>query len=97
MGNVIAVKTKLWGWIDLVHSEDDGGWYAHRWIRTSGEINDLATGIYATEARLRQALTDPSIVWEGNTYCADCGGAGEPLGDRDHEQLTKCGNCKGWY
>jgi hypothetical protein len=29
--------------------------------------------------------------------CPDCDGQGQPLGDQDPEELTKCGNCKGWY
>lgn len=34
------------------------------------------------------------VTWD---ECPDCGGAGEPLGGRDPDYLTKCGNCKGWY
>jgi len=29
--------------------------------------------------------------------CPDCNGVGEPLPDgADHEEYSRCGNCKGW-
>jgi|19_taG_2_1085344.scaffolds.fasta_scaffold24585_2 hypothetical protein len=32
-----------------------------------------------------------------DTYCPDCNGTGEPLPDgADHEEYSRCGNCKGW-
>jgi len=33
-----------------------------------------------------------------DTYCPDCGGTGAPLPDgADHEEYSRCGNCKGWH
>tara|TARA_R110000824_G_scaffold30179_1_gene99536 strand:+ start:3648 stop:3848 length:201 start_codon:yes stop_codon:yes gene_type:complete len=30
--------------------------------------------------------------------CPDCDGAGQPLPDgADHEQYSRCGNCRGWF
>lgn len=42
-----------------------------------------------------QDTTWYSIVYP--TSCPDCDGAGEPLRDRDSAELTRCGNCKGWF
>jgi hypothetical protein len=64
MGNVRAVSTKLWGWVDIVHSEDDGGWYAHRWDRRDGEIHDLATRIFPNQTSVLKALKNPKLRWE---------------------------------
>jgi Zn finger protein HypA/HybF involved in hydrogenase expression len=46
---------------------------------------------------LRSFVEKPAEEDQIDTHCPDCDGLGEPLGDRDTDELSRCGNCKGWF
>ena len=48
-------------WVDIVHSPDDGGWYAM--TRRYSVTDDLASPIYETRRELLQSLNARTVTW----------------------------------
>lgn len=43
-------------------------------------------------------LNGSDEAYDYQEQCPDCGGEGTPLPEgADHEDYSRCGNCKGWY